>query len=347
MRHAMVGTIAALAILAATAGSRAATTPSPLAAILADPGRPEADRARDADRKPAELIAFAKLRRGASVAELAPGGGYFTRLLSAFVGPKGHIYAVAARPSPALTEIAGSHPNVSIVAGKPGEIPVPAPVDMVWTTLNYHDFKNSKQGDTDAAALFNQAAFKALKSGGIYLIVDHQAAPGAGASVTSTLHRIESVVANARWKAPASASTAKATCCAMPPTTTAWGSSRPAYAARPISSSCVSASRADRPSQAGDHTSSLRLISSRYQAALAPPAASPDLMKSRRSIALNLSPRVTPVICQRCQEGRTIPAAIRAKLWPSRPISRSGRNHKARSSARDIAARTRRPWFRR
>jgi len=194
MRHAMVGTIAALAILAATAGSLAATPSSPLAAILADPGRPEADRARDADRKPAELIAFAKLRRGASVAELAPGGGYFTRLLSAFVGPKGHIYAVAARPSPALTEIAGSHPNVSIVAGRPGEIPVPAPVDMVWTTLNYHDFKNSKQGDTDAAALFNQAAFKALKPGGIYLIVDHQAAPGAGASVTSTLHRIESVV---------------------------------------------------------------------------------------------------------------------------------------------------------
>ena len=194
MRHAMVGTIAALAILAATAGSLAATPSSPLAAILADPGRPEADRARDADRKPAELIAFAKLRRGASVAELAPGGGYFTRLLSAFVGPKGHIYAVAARPSPALTEIAGSHPNVSIVAGRPGEIPVPAPVDMVWTTLNYHDFKNSKQGDTDAATLFNRAAFKALKPGGIYLIVDHQAAPGAGASVTWTLHRIESVV---------------------------------------------------------------------------------------------------------------------------------------------------------
>jgi len=34
---------------------------------------------------------------------------------------------------------------------------------------------------------FNRAAFKALKAGCIYLIVDHQAAPGAGASVTSTL----------------------------------------------------------------------------------------------------------------------------------------------------------------
>src|SRR3569623_63801 len=84
--------------------------------------------------------------------------------------------------------------DATIVAGGPGEINVPGPVDMVWTTLNYHDFKNSKQGDSDAAALFNRAAFRALKPGGIYLIVDHQAAPGAGASVTSTLHRIEESV---------------------------------------------------------------------------------------------------------------------------------------------------------
>ena len=194
MRKMMMRTAIAAAIVVAGGAALASGPVSSFAGILADPGRPEADRARDADRKPAELIAFAKLRRGAQVAELAPGGGYFTRLLSAFVGPNGHIYAVAARPSPALTDIAGNHPNVSIVAGGPGEIPVPNAVDMVWTTLNYHDFKNSKQGDNDAAVLFNRAAFKALKPGGIYLIVDHQAAPGAGASVTSTLHRIEESV---------------------------------------------------------------------------------------------------------------------------------------------------------
>jgi predicted methyltransferase len=190
----IVRTATAAAILAASGAMLAAGPLTSFASILADPGRPEADRVRDADRRPAELVAFAKLKPGASVAELAPGGGYFTRLLSAYVGSKGHIYAIAARPSPALTEIAGSHPNVSIVGGGPGEINVASPVDMVWTTLNYHDFKNSKQGDGDAATLFNRAAFKALKPGGIYLIVDHQAAPGAGASVTSTLHRIEGTV---------------------------------------------------------------------------------------------------------------------------------------------------------
>ena len=194
MRNVIVGTAIAAAIVVASGASLASGPVSPIAGILSDPARPEADRARDADRKPAELIAFAKLRPGAQVAELAPGGGYFTRLLSGFVGTKGHVYAVAARPSAALTEIAGNHPNVSIVGGGPGEINVPNPVDMVWTTLNYHDFKNSKQGDSDAAALLNRAAFRALKPGGVYLIVDHQAAPGAGASVTSTLHRIEETV---------------------------------------------------------------------------------------------------------------------------------------------------------
>lgn len=187
--------IALAASLAVYGGeSLAARATSVFATILADPSRPPADRARDADRKPAKLIVFAGLKPGAQVAELAPGGGYFTRLLSAVVGAKGHVYAVAARPSPAVTEIAGNHSNVTIVAGAPGEIPVPNQVDMVWTTLNYHDFKNNKLGDSDAAAAFNRAAFTALKPGGIYLIVDHEAAAGAGATVTSTLHRIEDTV---------------------------------------------------------------------------------------------------------------------------------------------------------
>jgi predicted methyltransferase len=194
VRKAIVRATLAVGIVMAGATALTSGAAAPFAAILADPSRPEADRVRDADRKPAELIAFARLRPGAQVAELAPGGGYFTRILSALVGPRGHIYAMAGRPSPALNDIAASHANVSVVPVKPGEINVPAPVDMVWTTLNYHDFKNNKQGDVDGAALINAAAFKALKPGGIYLIVDHQSAPGAGATVTATLHRIEDSV---------------------------------------------------------------------------------------------------------------------------------------------------------
>ncbi|MFL6731374.1 MAG: class I SAM-dependent methyltransferase [Sphingomicrobium sp.] len=187
---------AAFLAIALTACSTVATSPAPnLAAVLADPIRPAADVARDVDRKPVELMEFAGVRPGVKVAELAPGGGYFTRLLTGAVGPTGHVYAFSGRASPALQEIAGKRPNLTVSVAEPGTIPVPEPVDIVWTTLNYHDFKNNKlPAGGDVAQALNAAAFRALKPGGIYLIVDHETAPGAGASQTSTLHRIEDTV---------------------------------------------------------------------------------------------------------------------------------------------------------
>lgn len=174
----------------------ACATPPPapaidFAAILADAIRPEADRVRDADRRPAELVAFAGVKPGDKVAELAPGGGYFTRILSGVVGPEGRVYAMAGRPSPALQELAAARPNVTVTMAEPGTIPAPEPVDMVWTTLNYHDFKNAMTAAGDGAAAINAAALRALKPGGVYFVVDHEAGPGVGASVTSTLHRVE------------------------------------------------------------------------------------------------------------------------------------------------------------
>lgn len=162
------------------------------AVLLTNSERPDADKARDADRKPAEVMAFAGIKPGAKVAELAPGGGYFTRLLTLAVGPNGHIFTGSMRPNPGLAAWATAHPNVTLAAVPPGEELAPEPVDIVWTTQNYHDFKNLKIGDADAAILTNRAAFAALKPGGVYLVADHEAAPGAGTTVTSTLHRIES-----------------------------------------------------------------------------------------------------------------------------------------------------------
>jgi predicted methyltransferase len=186
--------LALLAVIGLGVAACATEPPVPTvdyAAVLADPIRPEADRVRDADRRPAELAAFAGVRPGDKVAELAPGGGYFTRVLSGVAGPEGRIYAIAGRASPALLELATARANIVVTVAEPGTIPVPEPVDVVWTTLNYHDFKNVKLGDGDGAAAINAAAFRALKPGGLYLVVDHDTAAGAGASQTSTLHRIE------------------------------------------------------------------------------------------------------------------------------------------------------------
>jgi predicted methyltransferase len=186
----MVGILAGLGLATGCATEPPLPTVD-YAAILADPIRPEADRVRDSDRRPAELVAFAGVRSGDKVAELAPGGGYFTRILSGVVGPAGRIYAMAGRPSPALQELASARPNVTVTVAEPGTIPASEPVDVVWTTLNYHDFKNVKVRESDGAAAINAAAFRALRPGGTYFIVDHEAGAGVGASVTSTLHRIE------------------------------------------------------------------------------------------------------------------------------------------------------------
>ena len=192
MRKSMIRTAMVLAL--ASSAVLAAKVASPnYAAALASPDRPAADTVRDADRKPAALMAFAKIKPGTLVAELIPGGGYYTRLLSLAVGPTGHVYTYGQRANPAVAAWAQGHPNVTEGIAGPGVGLAPVPVDVVWTTLNYHDLKNSKQGGRDTAAVINEAAFKALKPGGIYLINDHQTAKGVGITQTATLHRIEDV----------------------------------------------------------------------------------------------------------------------------------------------------------
>lgn len=189
--------LVSLGCLAMTFGGYAIAAPKSVGqfqSVLSDPVRPPEDVARDGERKPAELLSFAGVHEGMKIAELAPGGGYFTRILTGAVGTKGHVYAITGHPSPALQALAQKRANLTIVAGDPGTIPVEGQVDLVWTTQNYHDFKNSKLANGDAAAAYNAAAFRVLKPGGTYLIEDHETAPGAGASQTSTLHRIEDVV---------------------------------------------------------------------------------------------------------------------------------------------------------
>jgi predicted methyltransferase len=172
------------------------------AAAVADISRPAADSARDADRKPAETLAFAHIRAGDKVADFAAGGGYFTRLFVDVVGPKGHVYAtepgeVKRYNEKALGELqsfAQSHPNLT-VSGAPAleSLKFPEPLDVFWISQNYHDLKDKSFGPIDTAA-FNRAVFAALKPGGEYIVLDHAAAAGAPADVTETLHRIDPAV---------------------------------------------------------------------------------------------------------------------------------------------------------
>jgi len=72
----------------------AATPPAYVSSAVQSSARPAEDTARDAARHPAELVAFAGIKPGDTVADIMPGGGYFTRIFSGVVGANGHVYAV-------------------------------------------------------------------------------------------------------------------------------------------------------------------------------------------------------------------------------------------------------------
>jgi predicted methyltransferase len=197
MKHAAIYTTAALLIPALTASlaSAAPAIPSYISASVADSARPAEDKQRDADRKPAETLAFAGVKPGDTVIELAPGKGYYTRLLSAVVGAKGKVYAVGPQPKPdapppPVVAIAADphYGNVTVSLQHIPDLKLPDGVDLVWTSQNYHDLHNIK--DVDVAKI-NRAFFEALKPGGTYFVLDHAAEPGSGARDTSTLHRID------------------------------------------------------------------------------------------------------------------------------------------------------------
>jgi len=193
---------ALLAALTLAAGAAAAAAiPANIAVAIDDANRPSADKARDADRKPGETLAFAGVKPGAQVAELLPGGGYFTRLFSKAVGARGHVYAVVPAPMPdapadapdfakRVKAIAAEpgYGNVSVVVEPFSELKLPARVNLVWTSQNYHDLHNFPGLDVGA---FNKMVFDDLKPGGIYLILDHAAEAGSGSRDTKTLHRID------------------------------------------------------------------------------------------------------------------------------------------------------------
>ena len=132
--------------------------------------------------------------------DLIPGGGYFTRIFSLIVGPKGHVYAVW--PSEYAKEDSDEVPLVQALAADPrfanvtmlmqpaAAFSIPEKADVVWTSRNYHDYPDKFMGPTDPKVL-DAAVFAALKPGGVFVVIDHVAEAGSGLRDTDTLHRID------------------------------------------------------------------------------------------------------------------------------------------------------------
>ena len=165
--------------------------------LVMSPDRSDADRALDQRREPQKLLEFYGVRQGMRVLDMSAGRGYNAELLARAVGPTGVVYA---QNSPKLLFPAAKTameermklPVMKNVVYVLREFEDPAPpearnLDLVTFNFNYHD---TVWLGTDRARM-NRAVFEALKRGGIYIVADHSAKPGAGLEVTKSLHRIE------------------------------------------------------------------------------------------------------------------------------------------------------------
>lgn len=182
--------LAALALFAVSASAD-------LAEELAAGGRSDADKARDAARRPAEVLAFVGVEPGMTVMDLLASGGWYTEVLSVAVGPEGTVYA---QNPPMLLGFNDGAYDKAISARLDGnrlenvirldrEITdtglEPGSLDAALTALNLHD-RHNFSGDDDLVQ-FLGGVFELLKPGGVLGVIDHY---GDADKNNTALHRL-------------------------------------------------------------------------------------------------------------------------------------------------------------
>jgi predicted methyltransferase len=185
-------------LLLALALAVPAAAAADLGSLLSNESRAAEDRARDADRKPAEVVAFLGIGSGMTVVDLIAAGGYYTEVLSYAVGPEGKVYAQnnafslqireGANDAAMTARLAGDRlPNVVRLDREIADLGLaPGSIDAAVTALNFHDIHNGR--GQDAAAAFLAAVHTLLRPGGVLGLIDH--AGNAGTDLAA-LHRME------------------------------------------------------------------------------------------------------------------------------------------------------------
>lgn len=193
-----------LAVTALVVGCSPAneSVPENIRAAVNNPARSDEARARDAGRMPAQMLRFYGVSPGMTVLEVGAGGGYYTEILSAAVGPEGRVIAqntpsdyyiknIKATFEP-LAERLG---NVTAEVGDLTQVKLaPNSVDLALITLIYHHMHyNPEEGEVlpgyTKQSLANIMA--ALKPGGMLGVIEHAAPDGTNRADSAALHRVD------------------------------------------------------------------------------------------------------------------------------------------------------------
>jgi predicted methyltransferase len=169
---------------------------------VASPERTDADRQRDATRKPDKVLEFFDIKPGMTVLDMFSGGGYYTELLSNVVGPDGKVVAHTNSAyagfvgDEAVNRYAGNRlRNVEHLLAENNELRLRSEVfDAMMLILSYHDIYYVDEANgwpkIDGPKMLAEL-MDSLKPGGILGVVDHYAAPGSPRETGGTLHRID------------------------------------------------------------------------------------------------------------------------------------------------------------
>lgn len=176
------------------AGAAIAQPQADLDAALAAPARPAEDKARDAIRRPAEVVAFVGIEPGMTVLDAFAGAGWYTEVLSGAVGPSGHVFM---HNAPGFVERRGDEfratlaaraerlGNVELLLRDLSDLGIDGRADAAMTALNLHD---AMRDGRDSARSFLAGIYSALKAGGVLGFIDHV---GAAGQDNAELHRID------------------------------------------------------------------------------------------------------------------------------------------------------------
>lgn len=169
-------------------------------AAVANPDRPETDVERDDQRRPGEVLAFMGVAPGSDILEMEAGGGYFTQILSAYVGEDGAIYM---QNPAAFDGFLGDGPeeravalgNVDYVKSQFDDLPLgDASVDAATWFQGPHELWYTPENGEPLVATPDDSfpeIFRVLKPGGTFIVLDHTAPEGSPASIGGDTHRID------------------------------------------------------------------------------------------------------------------------------------------------------------
>lgn len=153
---------------------------------LTSDSRPLEDRMRDGARRPYQMMQLLGVEEGMTAVDIGAGGGWYTRVLSAAVGPSGHVIAqfgpraLQRENGQAQRDLAASLGNTEASFEDLGDMEANI-ADVAVTGLNVH------HGNDERNIAYFRNVMRILKPGARAAIIDHVGLPSID---NSRLHRI-------------------------------------------------------------------------------------------------------------------------------------------------------------